>query len=373
MTKAAFVYGEELSQRDSRTDDIFGPTRLQYTFELLDLYGAFDLPDSTLVSPGDADRSSLLSFHTEEYLAAVKSLSDGEDKYDPRRFNFSQVGDNPAYPGMYELSTLVVGASLKAAGMVASGEADIAFNCAGGLHHAAPDHASGFCIFNDAAIAIKSLLEKGLRVAYVDIDAHHGDGVQDAFYDTDRVLTISLHESGRHLFPGTGDVSEIGVGAGTGYSVNVPLAPSTDDDVYLWAFDQVVPPPVNAFEPDVLVTQLGCDTHFHDPLTQLSLTVEGYGGAVRRMRELSGKWLALGGGGYEASVVVRFWTLAYGIMMGHEWPDEMPDAFRERYGLKTLSDSDGPDLDPGVRDRARRFAERSVAEVKRLVFPHHGL
>jgi len=303
----------------------------------------------------------------------VKSLSDGEDKYNPRRFNFSQTGDNPAYPGMYELSALVVGATLKAAALVASGEVDVAFNCAGGLHHAAPDHASGFCIFNDVVIAIKSLLEKGLRVAYIDIDAHHGDGVQYAFYDTDRVLTISLHESGRYLFPGTGDVSETGVGAGAGYSVNVPLAPYTDDEVFLHAFDEVVEPLVNAFYPDILVTQLGCDTHYHDLLTQLSLTAEGYAGAIRRMRGLARKWVAVGGGGYEASVVARLWTLAYGIMMGHEWPDEIPRDFRDRYGLKTLSDADVPRLDAEAKRRARRFAERSVAEVKRLVFPRHGL
>lgn len=373
MSKAAFVYGEEVARRDSRADEVFGPTRLQYTYELLKSYGAFDLPDSVVVAPGDADEASLLSFHTAEYLKAVKSFSDGEKRFSPARFNFSEFGDNPVYPGMYELSTLVVGASLRAAELVASGRVDVAFNCSGGQHHAAPDHASGFCIFNDVVIAINRLLAEGLRVAYVDIDAHHGDGVQNAFYATDRVLTISLHESGRFLFPGTGDVREIGVGSGEGYSVNIPLAPYTGDEIYLRAFDEVVPGLVERFRPDILVTQLGCDTHYLDRLTQLSLTTGGYEALVRRMRQMAPRWVALGGGGYEPSVVVRCWTLAYGVMVGREWPDEIPFDFQERYGLRKLRDDQEAGIDARLEKQARRFAEDSVAEVKRLVFPHHGL
>ncbi len=373
MSGAAFVYSDELARRDSRVDEIFGPTRLQYAFELLSAYGAFDRPDSRLVRPMDADRSALVSFHTAEYVDAVRDLSDGRKRSDARRFNFSEIGDNPPYPGMYELSTLVVGASLCAAETLAEGDVRVAFNCAGGQHHAAPGHASGFCIFNDVVIAIKRLLDRGMRVAYVDIDAHHGDGVQNAFYDTDRVLTISLHQTGRLLFPGTGEPSEMGVGKGEGYSANAPLAPRTDDEVYLWAFDEIVPPLVRAFDPDVLVTQLGCDAHYLDPMTQLSLTTHGYAEVFKKLRGLAGRWLAVGGGGYEVSVVIRIWTMAYGAMQGLEWPDEMPEVFRESYGLKTLYDIDSPKLGREARDRARRFAEDSVAEVKRLVFPRHGL
>jgi acetoin utilization protein AcuC len=373
MKKAAFVYNEGLTQRDSRVDEIFGPTRLQYTYELLKCYRAFDSPASMLIAPEDASEASLLSFHTEEYVAAVRSFSNGEKTVNPARFNFSELGDNPIYPGMYELSTLVVGASLQAAELVSAGGVDIAFNSSGGLHHAAPDYASGFCVFNDVVIAIKHLLAKGLKVAYVDIDAHHGDGVQNAFYASDQVLTISIHESGRYLFPGTGGVSEIGVGAGEGYSVNMPLAPFTDDEVYLWAFDQIVPELVDSFEPDILVTQLGTDSHYLDPLTQLSLTTEGYSGLVSRVRQMAPRWVALGGGGYEASVVIRCWTLAYGIMMGRDWPDEIPPDYQELYGLKKLRDTEKPHLDSRIRDRVRRFAEESVAGVRRLVFSYHGL
>ncbi|UCC59533.1 MAG: hypothetical protein JSV02_07185, partial [Dehalococcoidia bacterium] len=155
MSKAAFVYGVELTQRDSRVDEIFGPTRLQYTYELLMHYKAFDSPDSTLLAPEEVDETPLLTFHTSDYINAVRSLSNGENKYNPTRYNFSQFGENPVYPGMYELSITVVGASLKAAELVSNGEVDVAFNCSGGLHHAAPDHASGFCVFNDVVIAIK--------------------------------------------------------------------------------------------------------------------------------------------------------------------------------------------------------------------------
>ncbi|MBI4233927.1 MAG: acetoin utilization protein AcuC, partial [Chloroflexi bacterium] len=283
-------------------------------------------------------------------------------------------GDNPVFPGMYEASLWSAGASLRAAELVAEGEVEVAANFAGGLHHAMPDHASGFCIFNDPVIAIHYLLGRGFRVAYVDADCHHGDGVQFAFYDTDRVLTISLHESGQYLFPGTGVPTEVGVGRGKGYSVNVPLYPYTDDEVYQWAFQQVVPPLVRAYRPDVLITQLGIDTHFQDPITHLQLTVQGLAWAVEELARLSpGRWLALGGGGYDVGAVIRGWTLAFGVMMERAWPDAIPPSFQEKHGLTALRDAQGPRIDPGVRQEARQYAERSVAEVRRLIFPGFGL
>jgi acetoin utilization protein AcuC len=214
----------------------------------------------------------------------------------------------------------------------------------------------------------------GARVAYVDIDCHHGDGVQAGFYETDQVLTISLHESGEFLFPGTGFVQESGVGAGKGYAVNVPFYPYTDDDTYLWAFQEVVPPLVTAFKPDVLVTQLGIDTHVLDPITHLRLTVQGYTRAVQELSQLSpGKWLALGGGGYNIGAVMRAWTRAYGVMLEHEWPQELPQSFRSEYGLDRLDDPEPPPLSPDVAEQVRKYAENSVAEVKRTIFPAHGL
>jgi acetoin utilization protein AcuC len=184
-------------------------------------------------------------------------------------------------PGLWDAAELVAGGSLLAAQVVADGEATRAFHFAGGLHHAMPDRASGFCYVNDAVLAIMRLRERGWRVAYVDIDAHHGDGVQFAFYGDPNVLTISTHERGDRLFPGTGFVAEMGEGEGRGFSVNLPLQPFTDDAVFAEAFEAVVPSILGAFKPDVLVLQLGIDSHRTDPLTHLALTVQGFTAAVR--------------------------------------------------------------------------------------------
>ena len=374
MTRAAFIYQEQLSKHVLREDHVLRPTRLQLTFELLQSYHAFDDASSRLVPPRPATEDELLTFHTREYVEAVKSFSRGERLGEQGRFNFSDTGDNPVYEGIYEASALAAGASLVAAELLAARQAEVAFNISGGLHHAALGYASGFCVFNDPAIAIHYFLNKGLRVAYVDIDAHHADGVQNAFYGSKKVLTISLHETGMYLFPGTGDVGEIGTGEGLGYAINLPLSPFTEDGTYLWAFEQVVPPLVQAFQPDILVTQLGCDSHYLDPLTHLALTTHGYTEVVRRLGQLSpGRWLALGGGGYEMGVVARCWALAYGVMAGRDWPDEIPAEFRECYGLKRLHDQERPNIEATWKERSRRFAESSVEAIKRLVFPHHDL
>ncbi len=369
MRRAALVYDEVQSRHILREDHVLQPNRLQLTYELLQSYDAFE--DSLLVTPRMADEGELLSFHTQDYVEAVKSLSRGESRFNPATYNFFEDGDNPPYEGMYEVAARVVGASLGAAELVTSGQVDAAFNISGGLHHAAPNYASGFCVFNDVVIAILWLLKKGLRVAYVDIDAHHADGVQNAFYESDQVLKISLHEWGRYLFPGTGGVSEIGKGAGTGYTVNIPFFPYTDDRVYLWAFSQVVPPLVQRFKPDILVTQLGCDAHYLDPLTHLMLTTEAYATVVKELKRLAPKWVALGGGGYDLGVVARVWTLAYGIMTDHNWPDEIPASFREHYGLTRLRDEGQPNIDSRLKEQARPFAERGVEELKRFFGLHH--
>ena len=201
---------------------------------------------------------------------------------DQLRFNFGP-GDNPAYQGIYDASALSTGATMTAVELLLSDEVDAAFSISGGLHHAMPSYAYGFCVFNDPVIGIKRLLAEGMRVAYVDIDCHHGDGVQHAFYDTDGVMTISLHESGAFLFPGTGHTQEIGAGRGRGYSVNVPLYPYTTDEVYLWAVREVAMPLLRRFRPDALVTQLGIDSHFKDPITHLALSVQGHAAVVEEL------------------------------------------------------------------------------------------
>lgn len=372
---AAFVYSDQLSRHVLRSDHPLRPARLRLTYELLRALGAFAGEGSRLVEPREATREEVLGFHEPAYRAAVEAVSYGLVVPGAERYGLSLYGDNPIFPGMYEAALLSTGASLTAADLLLAGEVRVAFNSAGGLHHAMPGYASGFCVFNDPVIAIQRFVARGLRVAYVDIDAHHGDGVQHAFYETDAVITVSLHESGHYLFPGTGFVEELGSGRGRGYSVNLPLAPLTDDEVYVWAFQEVVPPLLNAYRPDVLVTQLGVDTYYRDPLAHLKLTTTGYVQVVKALAELAeGKpWLALGGGGYDLSAVARCWSLAYGVMLGREWPNELPQEHQERLGDATLRDREAPELSGEMREAAKRFAEGSVQEVRRLVFPCHGL
>ena len=371
--RAAFVYNDVLSQHVLREDHPLRPRRLQLTYELLKDYQAFQVPESALVDPRAATKAELLPVHAAEYIEAVERISRGDPSVVPERFNFSAHGDNPHYRGMFEAAVLATGASLVAAELVLENKAQIAFNCSGGLHHAARDHASGFCTFNDPAVAIAYLVQQGLRVAYVDIDAHHGDGVQNAFYDTDRVLTISFHESGRYLFPGTGETTEVGVGAGHGYSVNLPLMPFTGDDVYLWAFDAVVPPLLSAFQPDVLVAQLGVDAHYLDPLAHLQLTTNAYASLLQRMLSLAPRVVALGGGGYDLGAVARVWAMEFGLMSGVQWPDAIPETYREQHGLELLRDPEPPHLEERTVEQPRSFTEMGVAALQRTVFPVHRL
>ena len=366
MTKSAIICSPDLWQRGHGAAHPLRPERLRRTYELLAAYGAFDDRESMLVQPRQATPEEIGLFHTEEYIEVVRSLSQGERKFNPRPYNFGP-GDNPVFPEMYETEALKVGSTLVAAELVTSDQAEVAFSFGGGLHHAGPANASGFCVFNDAAVAIHWLLQKGLRVAYIDVDAHHGDGVQDAFYETDRVLTISLHETGLHLFPGTGFVEEMGRAAGRGYAVNLPFAPYTDDELYLWAFEEIVPPLVRRFQPDIVVSQLGVDTHYRDPLTHLCLTTSGYVAAVTTIKELAPRRLALGGGGYDVDVVARAWTLAYGVMSGQEFPDDLPSAYAEKYGQGNLRDHEKPRISLELREQARRYAEAGVAALKRAL------
>jgi acetoin utilization protein AcuC len=290
-------------------DHPLNPVRLDLTMRLAGELGVLDRID--LTAPEPADEAQLLTVHDGAYLAAVRQAGD-----DP---SFSGYGlgtsDDPVFPGMYEASALIAGGSAQAALRMWRGEVEHAVNIAGGLHHAMRGAASGFCIFNDVVLAIRTLLAEGARkVAYVDIDVHHGDGVQAAFYDDPRVLTISLHQDPRTLFPGTGRPSEVGAGVAEGTSVNVALPPGTDDAGWLRAFHAVVPGALRAFRPDVLVSQCGCDTHHEDPLANLELTIDGQRAAIAAMHALAhevagGRWVALGGGGYGlVRCVPRTWT-----------------------------------------------------------------
>ena len=370
---AAFVYDDRMGRHELRSGHPMRPVRLRYTYELLQAYGAFDHPAARLLGAREAAEEELRWLHTPEYIGIVRRLNRGEGADAAAQFNFSLQGDNPFYPGIYDAAALSAGATLTAAELVADGRARVAFNISGGLHHAAPGYASGFCVFNDPALAIHYFLRRGLRVAYVDVDAHHGDGVQAAFYDDPRVLTISLHESGRYLFPGTGFVSEMGAGDGRGYSVNVPLYPYTGDEEYLDAFRDVALPLLRRFAPDMLVTQLGIDSYHSDPLTHLQLTTAGFEAVVRELAALGMPWLALGGGGYDLSAVARAWTLAYGVMLGAQWPERLPPAFAAEHGGTHLRDGAGPQPPASLQLDIRRHTQETTAALKEQLFPLHGL
>ncbi len=365
--ETAFICTDELWERGFGGSHPLKPERLKRTYELLMAYHAFDAPNSRLVAPEPISREELLLFHTAEYVDAVARLSDGERGVSAWRYGF-RPDETPAFPGMYESAGLKVGAALTAARLITEEQVQVAFSFAGGMHHARQALASGFCVFNDAAVAIHWLLRQGLRVAYVDIDVHHGDGVQAAFYDTDQVLTISLHQAGILFYPGTGFPEELGTGAGYGYSINVPFLISTSEELYLRAFRQVVSPLVRQFAPDVLVTQLGVDTHYCDLLGSLLLTTQGYVALIEEFKTLAddvGRWLALGGGGYAVDVVPRAWTLAYGVMSGQTFPDELPSAYSERYGPGKLHDTGGPEpTEMWVIEDTRKYVEKNITILK---------
>lgn len=350
--------------------------RLSLTFRLIEAYGLLALERAAVLEPRLAQEEEVLRFHHADYLAALRRSDSGN--LFPSAYSYGLgTPDDPIFPGVFSWSLLVTGASLSAAEAIEGGGFDFAFNMAGGLHHAHPASAAGFCYINDPAVMIHDLVRRGRRVAYLDLDAHHGDGVQEAFYETDQVLTISLHESGLSLFPGTGFVHEIGRGKGEGYSVNLPFSPGTDDETFLWAFQEIVPPLLSSFAPDVLVTQLGIDAHRSDPLSNLSLSLQGFIEAVRKIRQMAGKWIALGGGGYNLNNVPRAWTLVWATMNDQELDPEIPQEFLETARGEGFS-ADGL-WDPAVvkpestGDHALRFAREQVEALKKTIFPLHGL
>jgi acetoin utilization protein AcuC len=334
--------------------------------------GLLDLTNVETPAPRIATKSEIESSHDTDYVSIVEAISNGAVAPNMGEFGLG-TSDNPVRPGMYDTTALCVGSTLTASELVTSGKADIAFAPAGGVHHhAMPRRAAGFGVFNDAVIAMKAMVEAGLRVAYIDIDCHHGDGVQMGHYNSDQVLTISIHESGQWLFPGTGYVQEIGVGDGTGYSVNVPLAPYTQDDEWHEAFDAIIPPLVRAFKPDVLFTQLGIDTHFQDPLTHLSLTTQGFNLAVQKLGVLGseiGKWVAVGGGGYDLSAVARSWTMALATMADHSLPTDVPDSFDSLQHLTKFADKSPEKTEDKYLREILSHNSKSVEDVRSLIFP----
>ncbi|MEU2788432.1 acetoin utilization protein AcuC [Streptomyces sp. NPDC007100] len=388
--RAQLMWDEAVTGYDFGPGHPMDPVRLALTMRLVEAFGLDRGPDAVeVVAAKAAGISTLGLVHRADYIDAVRRAS-----ADPKAADAAYglgTEDDPAFAGMHEASALIAGQSVGAAEAVWRGEALHAVNFAGGLHHAMPGGAAGFCIYNDAALAVARLLELGAeRVAYVDVDVHHGDGVQAAFWDDPRVLTISLHEHPRTLFPNTGWPEETGGTEAEGSVVNVALPAGTGDEGWLRAFHAMVPDLLDVFRPEVLVTQHGADTHFEDPLAHLAVSLDAQRAVAAACHDLAhehaeGRWVALGGGGYAVvDVVPRSWTHLVAIAAGRpiepatavpeEWRHEV---FRRTRGPGPYRMTDGReagwrDFVSGGYDPGDRL-DQAVLAARRAVFPSHGL
>ncbi|MBS4200016.1 acetoin utilization protein AcuC [Bacillus sp. FJAT-49732] len=321
MKDSVFIYSDSLLSYRFSDHHPFNQHRLTLTLDLLKELGAIKTDE--IIAPRIASDEELLLNHEQSYIEAVKLASNGYlPKEKAESFGLG-TEDTPIFKGMHEASAQLVGGTLTAVDYVLQGKANHALHLGGGLHHGFPGKASGFCVYNDSAVAIKYILEKyKARVLYVDTDAHHGDGVQSSFYDEDMVCTLSIHETGRYLFPGTGSVNEWGQGPGYGYSFNIPLDAFTEDGSFLESYKSALMDIAEYFKPDVILTQNGADAHYFDPLTHLSASMKTYQAIPKLAHEIAhkycdGKWIAVGGGGYDIwRVVPRAWSLIWLEMIG---------------------------------------------------------
>lgn len=339
-----------------------------------------------VLTPAPATTRDLQLFHSVAYISAVQAASANPLREAPEMGLGD--GDTPTFLGVHEAASLAVGATMLALDSVVDGTVDRAFNPAGGLHHAHRSRASGFCVYNDCAIAIQraTRVHEGLRVAYVDIDAHHGDGVEAAFSARRDVLTLSVHESGRFLFPGTGETDDIGTNDGVGYTLNVPLPIGADPACYELVFHEIIRPALQTFHPDVIVLQGGADSHITDPLTHLSQTVRGHVDLVKHIVDSAenlcdGRIVVVGGGGYQPfSIVPQTWAATMAVLLDREVPAELPDEWvvsaqeaAASYGLVlrapsgTLDDGDLAGHDVFIGSGASRASAEETSEVARLL------
>jgi len=386
MSKSSYRYyhGQEFQAYNFGPSHAFNPIRQELTLDLVVKAGL--LQAAHIRAPRAARLDELMLFHERGYIEAVQKAGGSSPVADPGRGIGSP--DNPAFSGMHEAAAFRVGATLDAVQDVITGDAEHCANFAGGLHHALPGKASGFCIYNDIGVAIAWLRRTlGCKVAYVDLDAHHGDGVQWGFYDDPDVLTVSIHESGRYLFPGTGDVDETGAGDAAGTSVNIPLLPGTDGESWLECVNTVVPDVIDAFRPDILITQHGCDAHRLDPLTHLSVSVEAMERAAALLHRLAheycnGRWVALGGGGYAVwQVVPRAWGLIWANLCDQKPEGRLPEdwlqTWRERSPVPLPGNwrdviDQAPITDAADFERAWRSEQnlRTAHEALKNCLPH---
>lgn len=370
--RTALIYSQEFDRFSYGDNHPFKAQRFRLAYQLMAAYGLTSADNVLPAESAGVTDEQLLTFHDRSYLERMKEFSSSAV---PRADFKYGLGDfeNPVFPGFYDWACLGAGGTVEAARLVSEEGYGTVFNLAGGYHHAHRAKASGFSYVNDAVIAINTLLAKGKRVVYLDIDAHHGDGVQEAFYDTDQVLVISLHESGLYFFPGTGSESELGEGKGRGYSVNIPLLAHTDDPLYMKAFDEVVYPLIAAYDPDIIFTQLGADTFRTDPLTRLEITTHSYTYIMKKLKALKIPWVAVGGGGYDLMNTARAWTIAWGVMNGISLPSKLPESFIKiiaplGYPHRMLMDAMHW-AEEDDRNLALDAVEKSIATIRREVFP----
>ena len=394
--RALYAWDEAMQRYDFGPLHPMQPVRLRLATSLSRALGLLDAPWTLVEPPPVATDTELLTVHERGFVEAVRASSGGHGAAPGAGARGIGTADNPAFADMHEISARAVGGTLLAARAVFDGRVRAAVNLAGGLHHAMPGRASGFCVYNDVAVAIRDLLARGVeRVAYVDTDVHHGDGVQEVFADEPRVLTVSLHQDPATLWPGTGHAHDTGGPAGRGTAVNVPLPPRTGDAGWRRAFDAVVPPVLRAFAPQVLVTQHGCDTHRADPLGGMRLSVDGQRAAATDLAALAdelcgGRWVATGGGGYALlDVVPRTWAHVVALAAGHPVPASTPlplswcaerDVDRDHLtdDWKDAATTMGDGVDPGFRPFSEGHdpsdpLDRAVLAVRRAVFPELGL
>lgn len=384
------VWDDALTGYDFGAEHPMAPRRLELTASLCRDLGLFDHDDVEVVAAPVASDEDLLRAHRPEYLEAVRAASADPASADPA-FGIG-TEDDPAFAGMHDAAARLVGGTLEVTKAVWEGRARHGVNFTGGMHHAMPGKAAGFCIYNDAAVAIAWALENGAeRVAYVDIDVHHGDGVEACFWDDPRVLTVSVHETGRVLFPGTGFAKDTGGAVGT--AVNCALPPGTSDAAWLRAIDAVTMPVVRAFAPDLLITQHGCDSHFRDPLAHLAVSIDGQRQAFEMLHRLShevsgGRWVSLGGGGYEVvDVVPRAWAHLTGIASHHPVRLETPTPQSWRDHVERTTGRPAPtEMNDGVADggvvwwrgwqsghNPNDAVDAAIMATRSATFPQHGL
>lgn len=376
--KAAFIYSRKLQEFSYPSQCPFNTGRAGKVRDTLRSMGILTNGEMAReFEPETASREDLEKIHNPRYLDALADAAEGRYGYESLHMGIGGP-DCPVFRDMYRYPALACGASLKGVELLLSGEVELAFNPSGGFHHAGPELAAGFCYMNDVALACHVLAEQGKRVLYLDVDVHHGDGVQEIFYERNDVMTISLHESGRTLFPGTGFVEEIGRGAGEGYSVNLPFIPGTYDEVYLYAFKETVLPLIWAYDPDVIVFELGADTLAGDPLAHLKLTNNSYVKIIESLLQIYKPLLMTGGGGYNVENTVRAWSLAWSVMSG-------TDSFLQdlNIGLGGVF-MESTDWHGGLRDREVPVSDQDkaviipavqdvVEQVKAKIFPYHGI